>query len=66
VAIEFAVTGAMRVSGLVTQGAQLDSALDDRHADHARIRRALRAGDQDAARAEMEKHIVGTVDVIRA
>ena len=42
------------------------SALDDRHSDHERIRRALHAGDQDAARAEMEQHIVGTVDVIRA
>jgi len=42
------------------------SALDDRHADHERIRNALHAGDQDAARAEMEQHIVGTVDVIRA
>ena len=42
------------------------STLDDRHADHERIRHALHAGDQDAARAEMEKHIVGTVDVIRA
>ena len=43
------------------------AALDDRHADHERIRRALYAGDQDAARAEMEQqHIVGTVDVIRA
>jgi len=43
------------------------AALDDRHADHERIRRALHAGDQDAARAEMEQqHIVGTVDVIRA
>ena len=44
----------------------LSSALDDRHADHERIRAALQAGDQDAARAEMEQHIVGTVDVIRA
>jgi DNA-binding GntR family transcriptional regulator len=43
----------------------LSSALDDRHADHERIRSALHAGDQDTARAEMEQHIVGTVDVIR-
>ena len=42
------------------------AALDDRHADHERIRAALQAGDQEAARAEMEHHIVGTVDVIRA
>jgi DNA-binding GntR family transcriptional regulator len=44
----------------------LSSALDGRHADHERIRAALHAGDRDAARAEMELHIVGTVDVIRA
>ena len=42
------------------------SALDDRHADHERIRDALQAGDQETARAEMENHIVGTVEVIRA
>ena len=42
------------------------AALDDRHADHERILAALHAGDQETARAEMEKHIVGTVDVIRA
>jgi DNA-binding GntR family transcriptional regulator len=41
------------------------SALDGRHADHERIRTALRAGDQETARTEMEQHIVGTVDVIR-
>jgi DNA-binding GntR family transcriptional regulator len=44
----------------------LSSALDDRHDDHERIRAALHAGDQNTARAEMEQHIVGTVDVIRA
>jgi DNA-binding GntR family transcriptional regulator len=44
----------------------LSSALDDRHDDHERIRAALHAGDQATARAEMEQHIVGTVDVIRA
>lgn len=44
----------------------LSSALDDRHADHEEIRAALHAGDQAAARAEMERHIVGTVEVIRA
>jgi DNA-binding FadR family transcriptional regulator len=44
----------------------LSSALDGRHADHERIRAALHTGDHNAARAEMELHIVGTVDVIRA
>ena len=44
----------------------LSSGLDDRHADHERIRAALHARDQDAARAEMEQHIVGTMDLIRA
>jgi DNA-binding GntR family transcriptional regulator len=44
----------------------LNTALDDRHADHERIRAALHAGDQDTARVEMEHHIVGTVDVIHA
>ena len=29
-----------------------------------RIREALQAGDRDSARAEMERHIVGTIDVI--
>lgn len=44
----------------------LSSALDERHDDHEAIRRALHAGDQPRARAEMERHIVGTVAVIRA
>jgi len=44
----------------------LSSALDERHADHERIRVAIHAGDQEAARREMENHIVGTVDVITA
>lgn len=44
----------------------LSSALDDRHADHEGIRAALHAGDQAAARAEMERHIVTTVAVIHA
>jgi DNA-binding GntR family transcriptional regulator len=44
----------------------LSSALDERHADHEAIRAALHAGDQDAARSEMERHIVGTVAVIHA
>jgi DNA-binding GntR family transcriptional regulator len=42
----------------------LSSALDERHADHEDIRAALHAGDQARARAEMERHIVGTVAVI--
>jgi DNA-binding GntR family transcriptional regulator len=44
----------------------LSSSLDDRHADHEGIRAALHAGNQAAARAEMERHIVGTVAVIHA
>ena len=44
----------------------LSSALDERHADHEGIRAALHAGDRAAARAEMERHIVGTVAVIHA
>jgi DNA-binding GntR family transcriptional regulator len=44
----------------------LSSALDERHADHEGIRAALHAGDRGAARAEMERHIVGTVAVIHA
>jgi DNA-binding GntR family transcriptional regulator len=42
----------------------LSSALDDRHADHERIRAALHAGDKAAAREEMERHIVTTAGVI--
>jgi DNA-binding GntR family transcriptional regulator len=42
----------------------LSSALDARHDDHEHIREALHAGDAAAARNEMERHIVGTVDVI--
>jgi DNA-binding GntR family transcriptional regulator len=44
----------------------LSTALDERHADHESIRAALHARDQAAARAEMERHIVGTVVVIHA
>jgi DNA-binding FadR family transcriptional regulator len=44
----------------------LSSALDDRHADHERIRAALHAGDQATARAEMERHIATTATVIQA
>ena len=44
----------------------LSSALDDRHDDHERIRAALHASDQNTARAEMERHIVGTSAVIQA
>src|SRR5215203_2784736 len=43
----------------------LSSALDHRHADHERIRAALHAGDQAAAREEMERHIVTTALVIQ-
>lgn len=42
------------------------SALDERHADHERIRAALHAGDQETARMEMERHIVTTAVVVRA
>jgi DNA-binding GntR family transcriptional regulator len=42
----------------------LSSALDDRHADHERIRAALHVGDHAAAREEMERHIVTTAAVI--
>ncbi|MDX1874120.1 GntR family transcriptional regulator [Mycolicibacterium sp. 120266] len=44
----------------------LSSALDERHADHERIRAAIHAGDAEGARREMEAHIVGTIDVINA
>jgi DNA-binding GntR family transcriptional regulator len=44
----------------------LSSALDDRHADHERIRAALHAGDDALARTEMERHIVTTAAVIQA
>ena len=43
----------------------LSSALDDRHADHERIRAALHAGDHAVARDEMERHIVTTAAVIQ-
>lgn len=36
----------------------------ERHDDHDRIIEALRAGDAEAARVEMENHIVGTVEII--
>ena len=42
----------------------LSSALDARHADHEEIRAALRDGDAARSRAAMERHIVGTVEVI--
>ena len=41
-------------------------ALDDGHADHGCILAAFPTNDQDTPRFEMEKHIVGTVDVIGA
>lgn len=37
-----------------------------RHGDHERIIAALRSGDADAARVQMEAHILGTVQVISA
>ena len=36
----------------------------ERHDDHDRIIDALRAGDPDAARIEMEEHIISTVEII--
>ena len=36
----------------------------ERHDDHDRIISALRAGDPDAARIEMEEHITSTVEII--
>jgi DNA-binding GntR family transcriptional regulator len=42
----------------------LASALDDRHADHASILQALIDGDSALARSEMERHILGTVQII--
>ncbi|SFL39450.1 GntR family transcriptional regulator [Geodermatophilus ruber] len=44
----------------------LSGALDERHADHEEIRQALVAGDADRARAATERHIVGTVELIRS
>lgn len=44
----------------------LSTALDDRHADHERIREAIHSGDHATARHEMESHIVGTIEVIKA
>jgi DNA-binding GntR family transcriptional regulator len=43
----------------------LSDALDGRHADHERIIAALRSHDGTAARREIERHISGTVDIIR-
>lgn len=42
----------------------LASVTAERHDDHERIIAALCAGDTGAARAEMEAHIVGTVQII--
>jgi DNA-binding GntR family transcriptional regulator len=49
-----------------TSGARnpLAGALHERHDDHERIITALRERDGNAARYEMEQHIVGTVGVI--
>jgi DNA-binding GntR family transcriptional regulator len=44
----------------------LASAVSGRHADHERIITALKQQDQAAARAEMDAHILGTIDVIQA
>ena len=44
----------------------LSSATAARHDDHERIRLAIEAGDPVAARQQMERHIIGTVDVIHA
>lgn len=42
----------------------LSTATAQRHDDHEKIRSAIEAGDAATARFEMERHIVGTVDVI--
>ncbi len=44
----------------------LADAIDDRFHDHDRIIEALLAGNSETARAEMEAHILGTVDIIHA
>jgi DNA-binding GntR family transcriptional regulator len=43
----------------------LASAVPARHDDHELIIRALREGDQAAARRAMENHITGTVSIIK-
>ncbi|WP_020105916.1 GntR family transcriptional regulator [Nocardia sp. 348MFTsu5.1] len=43
----------------------LSNALADRQHDHRAITDAIRDGDQQRAREEMERHIVGTIRVIR-
>ena len=43
----------------------LSSALPDRQHDHREITEALRNRDAAGARAAMERHIVGTIAVIR-
>jgi DNA-binding GntR family transcriptional regulator len=42
----------------------LSSALDARHADHEAIYQALVVADTAAARTEMERHVLGTLNVI--
>jgi DNA-binding GntR family transcriptional regulator len=42
----------------------LASAVSGRYGDHERIIAALREHDSDAARREMEAHIIGTVAII--
>ncbi|QJY50011.1 GntR family transcriptional regulator [Pseudonocardia broussonetiae] len=44
--------------------APLSEALEQRHADHERIVRALRAADGATARRETEAHIIGTIGII--
>jgi DNA-binding GntR family transcriptional regulator len=44
----------------------LSTVTGERHDDHDRIISALRAGNPDAARAEMEEHITSTVEIIHA
>jgi len=42
----------------------LASVTGERHDDHDRIIEALRAGDAESARVEMEQHIISTVEII--
>jgi DNA-binding GntR family transcriptional regulator len=44
----------------------LHTALASRHSEHESIRAALAAGDAKRARAEMERHIVDTLEIIKA
>ncbi|GCB44620.1 GntR family transcriptional regulator [Streptomyces sp. NL15-2K] len=42
----------------------LHAALEDRHHDHEVIRQALRDQDTEAARQEMERHVLGTLTIM--